>query len=90
MSQFTPNLSDVIECIDIFAELKDAQWLIQSMKDAMTNHWNDEQLINHLAFLINEYADKAQEIIPRLDSAFDKAYPYQSGLMEIYKIQVQN
>jgi hypothetical protein len=75
MAQFQPELSDVINCVDIFAEIKEAQWLVQSMEDAISEHWEKPDLTNHLAYLIHEYSDKIKELIPKLDQAFEKVQP---------------
>ena len=75
MAQFQPKLSDVIDCVDIFAEIKQAQWLVQSMEDAIAERWEKPELINHLAYLIHEYSDKIKELIPKLDQAFEKVQP---------------
>lgn len=75
MARLTPKLFDVIECYDIYQEMKDAQWLIQSMKDTMSIHWGEEKLIDHLGCLLSAYEERIKEIMPRLDTAFDKAIP---------------
>jgi hypothetical protein len=75
MAQFQPKLSDVIDCVDIFAEIKETQWLVQSMQDAISEHWEKPELIKHLAYLISEYSDKIKELIPKLDQAFEKVQP---------------
>jgi hypothetical protein len=75
MAQFQPKLSDVIDCVDIFAEIKQAQWLVQSMQDAISGHWEKPELKEHLGYLISEYSDKIKELIPKLDQAFEKVQP---------------
>jgi hypothetical protein len=83
MSQFKPDPSDVIDCIDIFAELKASQWLVQSMQDAIETHWGEEELIEHIAYLVSIYGDKIQDLIPRLDAAFDKVYRPQISALDL-------
>ena len=75
MAQFQPKLSDIINCVDIFADIKSAQWLVQSMEDAINEHWKKPELEQHLAYLIHEYSDKIKELIPKLDQAFEKVQP---------------
>ena len=86
----TTAKTDIIDCIDIFAELKDTQWLIQSMQDAISNHWEEKELVEHLSFLISIYGEKIEEIIPRLDAAFEKVHPSITGFTDIYSIEGQN
>lgn len=84
MARLTPKIFDVIECYDIYQEVKNAQWLIQSMKDAIDNHWGQEKLIDHLTCLLSAYEDQIKEITPRLDAAFDKAIPNSSEDSKAY------
>jgi hypothetical protein len=72
MAQFQPKLSDVIDCVDIFDEIKSAQWLVQSMKDAMARHDNVEKALDHIEYLIYSYSDKIEELVLKLDQAFEK------------------
>jgi hypothetical protein len=90
MARKTPKIFDVIECYDIYQEMKDAQWLIQSMKDATSIHWDENKLIDHLTCLLSAYEDQIKEIMPRLDAAFDKALPNDSDESQPYSIRGQN
>jgi hypothetical protein len=72
MPQFQPELSDVIACIDIYHHIKSAQWLIESMKDAIVNHWEHPELKDHLAYLLDNYDDKMTKLIPEMDKAIEK------------------
>jgi hypothetical protein len=75
MPQFQPDLSDVIECVDIFAEIKSAQWLVESMKDAISRHYETPELLKHISYLIYLYSDQMEELVPKLDKAFEKVQP---------------
>jgi hypothetical protein len=90
MAQFTVDSSDIISCIDIFDEMKDAQWLIQSMHDAISNHSEKKELIEHLYFLISIYEDKIEDLIKRLDSAFEQVFPDEKPVTKLSPIQVQD
>lgn len=72
MAQFQPKLSDVIDCVDIFNQIKDTQWLLQSMNDAIESRYKDPQLKDNLIYLIHEYTDKMKEQIQELSQAFEK------------------
>jgi hypothetical protein len=72
MAQFQPKLSDVIACVDIYHKIKDAQWLIESMKDAIVSHWEHPKLKDHLACLLDHYDDEMTKLIPEMDQAFEK------------------
>jgi len=72
MAQFQPQLSDVIDCIDIFSQIKNTQWLLQSMNDAIESRYKDPQLTDNLIYLIHEYTDKMKEQIQELSQAFEK------------------
>ena len=76
MAQFQPNISDINDCMDIFEEIKSAQWLVQSMKDAIARHNDVQGLLVHIAYLIYCYSDKIEELVPKLDQAFEKARAY--------------
>ena len=75
MAQFQPKPCDITQCVDIFAEIKSAQWLIESMKDAISSHWKEEELIEHISYLVDNYSDKMESLIPKLDKAFEKVSP---------------
>jgi hypothetical protein len=72
MSQFQPNLSDVIKCIDIFNEIQGTQWLLESINDAIECHRGDPRFCEHLIYLIGEYTAKMGNQVPRLEEAFKK------------------
>jgi hypothetical protein len=73
MAQFQPNISDINDCMDLFEEIKSAQCLVQSMKDAMARHDNVEKALDHIEYLIYCYSDKIEELVLKLDQAFEKA-----------------
>ena len=75
MAQFKPKQWDIIQCVDIFSEIKEAQWLVQSMKDAISSHWKEPELIEHISYLVDNYYDKMESLIPKLDKAFEKVSP---------------
>jgi hypothetical protein len=75
MPQFQPELLDVIECVDIFAEIKSTYWLVQSIQDAIARHYEGPELLEHISYLINLYSDQMDELIPKLDQAFEKVQP---------------
>lgn len=75
MPQFQPDLSDVIECVDIFAEIKSTQWLVQSMQDAVSCHYETPELLEHISYLIYLYSDQMGELISKMDQAFEKVQP---------------
>jgi hypothetical protein len=85
MGQSEIESMDLIKCFDIYQELKNAQWIVQSMIDAIDIHWDDEKVIDHLSYLLSAYQEQIQEITPRLDAAFDKILPTAN-----LKIKVQN
>ena len=72
MAQFQPNISDFLDCMDIFEEIKSAQWLVQSIKDAMARHNDGKDLLDHVSYLIYCYSDKIEELVPKLDQVFEK------------------
>ena len=75
MAQFQPKPCDIIQCVDIFAEIKSAQWLVESMKDAISSHWKEQELSEHLSYLIYKYYEETQPLIEKLDTAFKKVSP---------------
>jgi hypothetical protein len=75
MSQFQPKQWDIIQCVDIFSEIKATQWLVQSMKDAISNHWKEPELNEHLSYLIYKYYEEMTLLTEKLDTAFKKVSP---------------
>jgi hypothetical protein len=63
---------DIIDCMDIFHAIKNSQWLLMSMEDAIENHYRDEMLKDHLIYLISEYHEKMENLIPLLENALEK------------------
>lgn len=85
MARFQPKQWDIIQCVDIFSEIKNTQWLVQSMKDALSSHWTEPELMEHIAYLVDDYYDKMQSLVPKLDKAFEKISP-DPNLDELLKI----
>jgi hypothetical protein len=75
MAQFKPKQWDIIQCVDIFSEIKTTHWLVESMKDALSSHWKDEGLDEHLSYLIHKYDEEMRLLIQKLDTAFEKVSP---------------
>ena len=72
MAQFQPKSSDIIDCIDIFEDIKAAQWLVQSIKDAMACHDDGKDLLDHVGYLIDCYSDNIEKLVTKFDQAFEK------------------
>jgi hypothetical protein len=83
------SVDKIKDCQDIFGVMLQAFYLVESIKDATDHREPDEQLIDQISFLVEEYRDKMADLVPMLDNALKQAYDYarkESLVIEAYKL----
>jgi hypothetical protein len=68
------SVDKIFECRDLCEEITQAYYLMESVKDAMSAHWDKDGLIDHLAYLLGEYVEKMEQLLPTLNTALNDAY----------------
>jgi hypothetical protein len=74
MESSPSSVDKIFECRDLSLEITQAYYLMESAKDAMSAHWGEAGLIDHLAYLLSEYVEKVEQLLPILNATLDDAY----------------
>lgn len=74
MESSSSSIDKIFECRDLCEKITQAYYLIVSAKDARSEHWGEDGLIEHISYLLSEYEDKMEELLPILNTTLDDAY----------------
>jgi hypothetical protein len=74
MDYSNTTVSQIIDCRDLLADIIQAYYFIESIKDAFENRWKEDPLVSHVSMFINEYDLKMKPLLNDLNTTLGEAY----------------
>ena len=76
MSQFDSKLAIVNDCLDAFADLNNAYYLILSIKNVLEmRDYDDTEWVDHVSSLLYRYIAETEDVMPTLAKSLNKLSP---------------
>lgn len=68
------TVNQINDCRDLLADIIQAYYFIESIKDAFENRWKEDPLVSHVSMFINEYDLKMKPLLENLNIALDASF----------------